>query len=159
MVNNNNLVLNEFIKAKGLRVTGQRNEILDYFFHCGKHLTPKELFIELRKLYPKMGRATVYRTLKLLKDADLAIQVDFGNGSRKIENLHNKPHHDHMICTSCGMSIEFMDPKIEKLQEKITRKNNFVFQRHHLDIYGLCAKCAGKTAKIKKGGIYELNRT
>ncbi|MFH1369087.1 MAG: Fur family transcriptional regulator [Elusimicrobiota bacterium] len=138
------LGLSEFIKQRGLRMTGQRKEILEYLFNCREHMSPEDLYIKLRAKYPKIGRATVYRTMKLLKDADLAVQVEFADGSKKFEHVHNKPHHDHMICLKCGTSIEFCSPKIEELQEEMARKEGFTAKKHRLELYGYCRKCSHK---------------
>jgi Fur family transcriptional regulator, ferric uptake regulator len=136
--------LTDFLKDYGLRTTGQRKEILEYFYGKEGHLTPDELYIELRKKYPRLGRATVYRTLNLLKEAGLAEQIDCADGSRKFEHVHRKPHHDHMICLKCGSCIEFCSPKIEELQEEMAKKEGFEAKKHRLEIFGYCRKCARK---------------
>lgn len=141
--------LADFIKGQGLRQTGQRKEILEYFFKKCGHVAPEDLYIELRQKYPKIGRATVYRTLKLLKEADLAEQVEFADGSKKFEHIHNKPHHDHMICLGCGASIEFVNPEIEELQEEMARKEGFTAKKHRLEIYGYCKRCAKRDGRRK----------
>jgi len=138
------VVSTSFIKEQGLRTTDQRKEIIKYFFRKEGHVSPDELYIELRNIYPKIGRATVYRTLKLLKEAGLTEQVEFADGSRKFERVHNKPHHDHMICLGCGASIEFCNPKIEELQEEMTKKEGFEARKHRLEIFGYCRKCGKK---------------
>lgn len=133
--------LANFIKEKGLRMTGQRQEILEHFFNKEHHISPEELYIELRNKYPRLGRATVYRTLNLLKDADMADQVGSADGSKKFEHFSRKTHHDHMICLGCGASIEFLSPRIEELQEEMAKKEGFDVKRHRLEIYGYCRAC------------------
>ncbi len=159
MIPGQEAVVGKLIKSRGLKITGPRKEILDFFFRSRKHLSPEELFIALRRLDPKIGRATVYRTLKVLKDAGLAAQVDLGDGSTRVEPAHDRPHHDHLICTACGRLIEFTESELEKLQENIARRRRFHSQRHRLEIYGLCAACfarhrkrAGRTAGTRTAG-------
>jgi Fur family ferric uptake transcriptional regulator len=94
-----------------------------------------------------LGRATVYRTLKLLTGANIASSVSFGTGANKFECTLDHSHHDHLICTQCGAVIEFYNPVIEKMQEKVAKKHGFVFEKHRLDIFGLCKKCR----KTRKG--------
>lgn len=136
--------LTGFLKEYGLRTTGQRKEILEYFYTKEGHVSPEELYIELRKKYPRLGRATVYRTLKLLRDAGLAEQVDSADGTKKFEHVHRKPHHDHMVCLKCGACIEFMSPKIEELQDEMARKEGFEVKSHRLELFGYCKKCSKK---------------
>jgi Fur family ferric uptake transcriptional regulator len=137
-------VLANFLKEHRLKMTAQRKQILEYFLARGKHLSPDELFQALRWKYPRIGRATVYRTLRLLTQADLAQAVEFGDGARRFENKLNSPHHDHLICTSCGRSIEFLNPDLERLQNKIAAGFGFHPLRHRLEVFGLCRDCAGK---------------
>lgn len=139
--------LTAFIKSKGFKMTAQRKEIVEHIVkHCA-HVCPDELFLQLRAIYPRIGRATVYRTLKLLREANIAQQVDFGDGRMRIEPTLNKPHHDHLICTGCGSSIEFLEPRIEKMQDHIAESNDFLPHHHRLEIYGLCKVCRNATRK------------
>ncbi|HCJ66016.1 MAG TPA: transcriptional repressor [Elusimicrobia bacterium] len=138
----------DYLKQQGLKFTKQREEILNFFLKEEKHLSPEEMFDILRKkrLPLKIGRATVYRTLKLLSECGLAEKVDFGDGlNRKVitlfEHKFAHPHHDHLICLSCGKSFEFSNPEIEKLQENVARGHQFKVAYHRLKIYGYCKKC------------------
>jgi len=133
----------EYLKKKGLKFTKQRKEILDFFLKEEEHLSPEEMFITLRKQLAKdkLGRATIYRTLKLLHECGLAEKVDFGDGLNRFEHKFAHRHHDHLVCLSCGKSIEFSNKNIEKLQKKIVRDKNFLVQSHRLEIYGYCKKC------------------
>lgn len=141
IMKNNVFPLHKFLRSNGLRVTAPRKAIFDYFMKQGSHLSPEELYNELRKKFGKLGRATVYRTLKLLKDAELAVQVEFADGSRKFEHTQGKPHHDHMICEKCGKTTEFIDTRIEKLQQEAAKKHGFLIRRHFLQIFGICRNC------------------
>lgn len=141
-------IFREYLKKQGLKFTKQREEILNFFLKEEKHLSPEEMFDALRKqkLAVKIGRATVYRTLKLLSECGLAEKVDFGDGlNRKVitlfEHKFAHPHHDHLICLSCGKSFEFSNAEIEKLQENVARGHQFRVAYHRLKIYGYCPKC------------------
>lgn len=136
----------DYLKKKGLKFTKPREEILNFFVKREKHLTPEEMFTALRKqtLPVRMGRATVYRTLKLLSECELAEKVDFGDGLNRFEHKFAHPHHDHLICLGCGKSFEFSNKEIEKLQKKMAKEKNFLTQSHRLEIYGYCSKCHPK---------------
>ncbi len=90
---------------------------------------------------PKIGLATVYRTLALLTESGLAAELDFGDGQKRYEHNYHHAHHDHMICTQCGKIIEFQHPLIEKLQEDVAREHGFEMTTHKLDMFGICKEC------------------
>jgi len=86
----------------------------------------------------------VYRTLKLLTSSGLAREVDFGEGLSRYEHLWGHAHHDHLICTSCGRTLEVMDTEIERLQERLAQRHGFSLTGHKMDLYGLCPRCRPK---------------
>ena len=104
-----------FLKGKGLQHTRQREEILIEFIKAKKHLTVEELYNIVKKKDSKVGQTTVFRTLKLLCEADIADEVDLGDRVIKYEVKLGHEHHDHLICTRCGDFIEAVDERIEVL--------------------------------------------
>jgi len=137
-------LLNEFIKAKKFRYTSQREEILEVFLSVEKHLTSDELHRIVKKKNPKIGYVTVYRTMKLLEEAGLCSEVDFGDGVSRFEHKYGHKHHDHLVCVKCGSCVEVMKPKIEKLQDALAKENRFIPLKHKLQIFGICSKCSGQ---------------
>ncbi len=136
-----------FLKDKDLKLTKQREEILETFLKTEKHLAAEDLYNAIKKKNPAIGQATVFRTLKLLCEADLAKEVYFGDKTTRYEHKYGHEHHDHLVCIKCGRSIEAVDPRIEKLQEALCKKIGFLPKRHKLDIFGVCKKCRTKTKK------------
>ena len=59
-------------------------------------------------------------------------------GLARYEGHSDVEHHDHMICLECGMISEFLNPRLEALQEKLAEENNFAIYRHRLELYGAC---------------------
>jgi len=137
--------LTEYLANKGLKSTSQRDKILEIFIEAGQHLSAEDLYARVKKVYPRIGFATVYRTLKLLAEAGLAQGRRFEGGFTRYEHIRPEAHHDHLICTQCGAIIEFENERIEALQRDIARKNRFVVQSHKLELYGLCVGCRKKT--------------
>lgn len=135
-------ILGSFIKETGLRYTPQREEILKIFLSVEKHLSADELHKIVEKKNPKIGYTTVYRTMKLLEEAGLCNEVDFGDGITRFEHRYGHGHHDHLICTKCGGYTEVVKPKIEELQEKLAKEKHFTPLRHKLQIFGICNKCS-----------------
>lgn len=132
-----------YLQENNLNTTQQRELIVDQFLRCRDHVSVDELLARVRKRNRKVGYATVYRTLKLLVDSGLAIQRQFGDGQARYEVEGD--HHDHLICSKCGLILEFEDQEIETLQEKIAeRLGGFKVIRHRHELYGLCPKAQGE---------------
>lgn len=134
-------IFTDFLKKKDLKLTRQRQEILKIFLKTDKHLSVEDLYHIVKKKDTSIGMATVFRTLKLLCESDIAKEVDLGDKRVRYEPKFGHEHHDHLICTKCGKFIEAMDPEIERLQEKLCKKFSFTAHRHRMEIFGLCKKC------------------
>ncbi|WP_368030890.1 Fur family transcriptional regulator [Arcobacter sp. s6] len=134
--------LKKIVKQKGLKYTEQREIVLSILLDAQDHLTAEEVYNEIKKEHPdsNIGIATVYRALSFLEEVDLITSIAFGTDGKKYES-NAKSHHDHLICTSCGKIIEFMDDEIEKRQDKIAKKNKFKITSHSMQLYGACEAC------------------
>ena len=131
-----------YVQDRRLNVTAQRDAIVEQFLRTRDHVSIDDLLGKVRKRHPKVGYATVYRTLKLLVDSGLAIERQFGDGQARYEVVGD--HHDHLICVKCGLILEFEDDEIEMLQDKIAeRLGGFTVMRHRHELYALCPKAAG----------------
>ncbi len=130
------------LKANNLKYTAQREAILKTLYDNPSHFTPENLYMLVKKNYPDLntGITTVYRTLNLLEENNIATSISFGSAGKKFE-LGNKPHHDHLICEKCGEIVEFENQEIEKLQEKIAKLHDFKLTDHLMQLYGICKKC------------------
>jgi Fur family ferric uptake transcriptional regulator len=133
-----------FIEQKNLRYTHQRDLLIEELYLNQGHLTPDEFYEIIKTKYPEIGKATVYRTLKLLEEAKIISKIDFGDGKIRYELCAGKEHHDHLICQNCGRSIEVIDPKIESLQDKLAKEHGYKLTGHRLYLYGICKNCQNK---------------
>ena len=116
----------------GLKNSIQKDYILKILYFSKEHLTADEISNKIKQNYNvSIGIATVYRAMKFFHDTKLVNQLDIGDGIVRYE-LNIAEHHDHLICTSCGIIIEFSDNLIELKQMKIAEKNNFT-QLSHID--------------------------
>lgn len=131
----------EYLKGKGLRMTRPREVILKAFLRNEGHLGLDELYSKIKRNNSGIGFATVWRTLNLLKAAQIASQVNFAGRKARYEHKFEHAHHDHLVCVKCGRLTEVVDPKIEKLQEKLAKKNKFKALSHRMEIFGECARC------------------
>ena len=133
------------LKSNNLKFTSQREAILRTLYDNPDHFTPENLYLLVKEKYPEsnVGVTTVYRTLNLLEENDIATSISFGSQGKKFE-LGNKPHHDHLICEKCGKIVEFENDEIEQLQEKIAKIYNFKLTNHLMQLYGICEACQDK---------------
>ena len=139
-----------YIAERGLKNTLQRRLIAHVFFKSGKHLSTEELYNLVRAEDSSVGQATVYRTLKLLRDAGLAKVLHFGEDTARYEPIEDDSHHDHLICGSCGKNQEVVDTEIERLQEELATRHGFTLTAHKMILYGVCADCRISAGKKKK---------
>lgn len=134
----------DYVRKNGLKSTSQRDVIVDHFLRSSGHVSIDDLLSRVRRKSPKVGYATVYRTMKLLTDAGIAAARQFGDGQTRFEVSHGDDHHDHLICNQCGLILEFENDAIEKLQEEMAHQlGGFKLVRHKLELYGICPKYAG----------------
>lgn len=133
--------LEEYIQRKGLRRTGQRSAIVEEAFSKDEHFTAEELYERIRKRNSDISRATVYRTLALLVEANLLREIDLGDSQTTFDpNFHGKPSHNHLVCIDCGRVVEFEDRHIDMLNDCVTRRLGFKPQRQTLKIEANCEK-------------------
>ncbi len=132
----------EVLEKEGLNLTRQRQEILHALMAAEKHLGVEELYDLIKKKDPTLGRATVFRTVKLLQECGLVAEVTSANGRSKFELKADRPHHDHMICVECSRIIEFQSPMMERFQDEAIRKHGFEALWHRHEIFGRCRDCS-----------------
>lgn len=133
--------LARYMSQHGLKSTRQRSLIIDTFFVLEGHHTVEELWSRVRQADARVSVATVYRTMKLLSDCGLAHARNFGDGQTRYEAAVGRHHHDHLICTRCGLIVEFENDRIEALQDAVARTHGFTVISHKMELYGLCQSC------------------
>ncbi len=133
-------IFKDYLKQHQLRWTAQRKRILEVFLNTKGHIHIDDLHKQVRSQDPTIGIATLYRTLKLIVEAGLAHMNSF-NDRKTYERSYKVGHHDHLICTLCGKTIEFEHPLIEKYQLEICERNSFSLKSHRMELFGVCAEC------------------
>ncbi|HEY4491322.1 MAG TPA: transcriptional repressor, partial [Acidobacteriota bacterium] len=112
------------------------------------HYGIDELYERLRSKGQRINPSTIYRTLKLLVQAGVAVERQFANGNTKYDV--NVAHHDHLICLSCGKIVEFDSRKLEDVQAQIVRRLGFDMSFHRHEIYGHCSSCRTRRETNRK---------
>ena len=126
-------------EARGLRMTDQRRVIAQVLQDSADHPDVEELHARASARDSGIALATVYRTVKLFEEAGILDRLEFGDGRARYEDA-DRDHHDHLINLSTGEVIEFCDPEIEALQEKIAQQLGFDLKGHKLELYGVPRK-------------------
>jgi Fur family ferric uptake transcriptional regulator len=126
-------------EAIGLRMTGQRRTIAAVLEESDDHPDVEELYARASARDSGISLATVYRTVKLFEEAGILEKLEFGDGRARYEDAE-RDHHDHLIDMTTGQVIEFCDPEIEALQEKIAQKLGYTLKGHKLELYGVPVK-------------------
>src|SRR5438132_14072228 len=142
----------EFLDQKNLRLTSQRQAIIDTVFSTEEHFTAEQLLEWSRRRDRSVSRATVYRTLPLLTESGLIREMDFGKDYKFYDpNYAEHPHHNHIICQDCEKIVEFESEKIEKLENEISHRLGFSVKAHRLQITASCEEFKRLGACRKKG--------
>ena len=140
----NQQLLSQFrdvLRRNGLKFTPQRLAVLEEIIKDRGHRDCEDIYLSLKEMGNHVSRATVYRTLDILVKNGFARKMDLGDGRARFESKVESPHHDHLICTSCGNIIEFLDQDVEDLQEKIAKRYHYKLQRHVHQLFGICKTC------------------
>ncbi|WP_347817961.1 Fur family transcriptional regulator [uncultured Planktomarina sp.] len=120
----------------GLRMTEQRRIVAQVLEDSLDHPDVEELYARALKLDPRISIATVYRSVKLFEESGILEKLEFGDGRARYEDAE-RDHHDHLIDMNSGEVIEFIDPDIEALQEKIAERLGYRLKGHRLELYGV----------------------
>jgi Fe2+ or Zn2+ uptake regulation protein len=129
----------ETLEERGYRSTEPRRTVVQAVVKQERHFTAEELRREL----PRLGRATVFRSLKLLVDNDVLCRVMLEDGDLHYQ-LSNRGHHHHLLCVECGMSEDLMGCDIQDVLARTSANHNFELSGHWLEVYGRCRDCRQK---------------
>lgn len=122
--------------ARGLRMTGQRRVVAQVLEDATDHPDVEELYARATAIDSHISLATVYRTVKLFEEEGILDKVEFGDGRARYEDAE-RAHHDHLIDAQTGEVIEFVDPEIEALQEKIAARLGYRLVGHKMELMGV----------------------
>ncbi|MDR1545093.1 MAG: transcriptional repressor [Prevotellaceae bacterium] len=141
--------LEEFLKTKKLRKTGERFQILDCIYSQSSFFTLLELYDKMNKDYFHVSLSTIYYTIELLLQCNLVIRHTFDLQNVRYEKTPLGSNHYYRICMQCGTTKAFTDLKLKK-SISLRDYHAFTPQYHSLYIYGICKKCGQKNAEVKK---------
>jgi len=145
--------LKAFLRARGLRMTGEREALVRAALGRRRHFTLEELVEEVVQNDTRASRATVYRGLPILIEAGILQPVLVSDEPRRFELAFGRRHHDHLLCRRCGRVVEFRSSAIEEQQLKVAARHGFRLTSHLHELVGDCATCrrAGRAQAAEPG--------
>ncbi|HVG38211.1 MAG TPA: transcriptional repressor [Pyrinomonadaceae bacterium] len=120
-------------------LTPQREAVLRAIRESERHLTANEIFAASREILPTISYATVYNSVRYLRDAGLVSEINFGDGASRYDRETGR--HDHALCTECGALVDFDLPATKDLMRAAARRSQFKAASVHLTLLGLCPDC------------------
>jgi Fur family transcriptional regulator, ferric uptake regulator len=140
-----------FLATKSLRMTAQRQAIIDAVFSTDQHFTAEQLLEWSRLRDKSVSRATIYRTLPLLTESGLVREMDFGKDYKFYDpNYAEHPDHSHIICADCEKIVEFESDQISRIEKEISTKLGFAVKSQRLQITATCEQLKKRGSCDKK---------
>ncbi len=134
-------VFQDFIRRRGLRMTGPRRSLFEEIFSRHEHVDADRLFSEMRRKGRRISRASVYRNLELLAACGLVRRVRLDRQRYLYEHIHVGLAHDHLVCQECGRVVEFVSGPMRALERELCRSHDFDPEAASLQIVGRCLVC------------------
>jgi Fur family ferric uptake transcriptional regulator len=133
----------EYLETKKMRLTPERERIVDEVFESHEHFDVEQLVARLtiKSTQNRVSRATVYRTIQSLEEAGMLRKVARNNDREIYEHDYGYPQHDHLVCKKCGKLEEFQSDEIQSIIKQIADKRLFLMDGHRLEVYGICIDC------------------
>ncbi len=137
------------LAARGVRMTRQRRLLVDIIQNSPRHLDAATLLEIARKQEPELDRATVYRTIALLKDRGLIDELDLMHieGEKHYYEAKTNRDHCHMACFRCGAIMEYVSSSFEKLKKEMAGQSGFQIRVVRLEVGGVCKRCQNAGGK------------
>ncbi len=136
------------LKARGVRITVQRRLLVSIIQDSPRHLDAASLLEIAKEQEPGIDRATVYRTIALLKDRGLIDELDLMHieGEKHYYEAKTNRDHCHMACFRCGAIIEYTSSSFERLKAEMAKQSGFQIRVVRLEVGGLCKRCQKTSA-------------
>jgi Fur family transcriptional regulator, peroxide stress response regulator len=129
-------------EIQNLGLTRQREVVLQVINDADDHLTANEVFASAKALLPSISFATVYNSLRYLKDAGYIAEIQFGNGASRFDRMTSR--HDHAICTGCGKLVDIEMEHPEELVKRAAKISKFRPESIEFTLRGKCPECVKK---------------
>jgi Fe2+ or Zn2+ uptake regulation protein len=138
--------LERALRAAGGRLTPQRRLIASILQKQGRHLSAEEIYLLARRQHSRLSLATVYRTLRRLKDSGLVRELRLG-GNRHHYEIRRGEGHQHMVCLGCGRVIEFTCSHFKGVYGDLADQYGFKVTGARVKLSGYCTDCQARAER------------
>ncbi|MGH2756415.1 MAG: Fur family transcriptional regulator [Actinomycetota bacterium] len=129
-------------KAAGQRSTRQRGAIVNALRKSSGFKSAQGLHLDLLRDGERVGLATVYRNLQALTESGEVDTLHTDVGETMFRLCEGSDHHHHLVCRSCGRSVEVTAQEVETWAARVARRHGFKQMTHTVEIFGLCGDCS-----------------
>lgn len=138
----------DLLREHGYRITPQRTDVVKYILNNGSHPSAEDIHRTIKKRYPMVSLATVYKTLDLLKRLYIIQELGFADKSTRYETNDNS--HINMVCISCGRISDIMGIQgLPELELQARERSNYYILSRRLELHGYCPSCKSKIRLTK----------
>jgi Fe2+ or Zn2+ uptake regulation protein len=134
------------VTVSGHRLTGARQKVAALIGEQSGHFTAADLLDEASQRHVAVGRATLFRNLDLFTELGALERLDLPNGDHAYVACEPEQHHHHVVCRTCGKSVEVEDSGLQSVVGEIARRSGYTIDTHRLELFGLCPACATNEA-------------
>ena len=136
------------LRDNGHKITPQRLAIVKILVKSEGHPSVEEIYVQIKKEFPTMSLATVYRNIVLLKSIGEVLELGFPDGSNRYDG--NKPYpHPHVICIHCKKIVDPDLDSLDEMKKEVASATDFEILNHRLDFFGICGNCMAKSLSEK----------
>ncbi len=132
------------LRRYGYKLTPQRRAVIQVIASSQDHLTPATIYKKMHQDHPSIGLVTIYRTLEILAKLELICELHAGGICRSY-TISTLQHHHHLICSNCGVVIDFTGHDLSELEQSLSKGSGFRIDGHLLEFFGLCQVCQKAT--------------
>ena len=133
------------LRETGVRITPQRQAVLQYLIEHHTHPTADEIYKALASQFSNMSVATVYNNLKVFKETGLIKELTYGDAASRFD--FDNSNHYHIICSECGKISDFHYPRLDEVENIAEHITSYAVTHHRMEIYGICPECQSKKKK------------
>ena len=138
--NNRSEIIIRKLRDRGHKITPQRLAIVKILAKSEGHPSVEDIHVQIKKRFPTMSLATVYRNIVLLKSLGEVLELGFPDGSNRYDG--NKPTpHPHVICIRCKKIVDPDLDSLDEMKKEVASETNFKILNHRLDFFGICSNC------------------
>ena len=130
------------LKNQGFKLTNARKAVLNVIFHEEQHLNSTEIIEKVGVQNPRIGRASIFRSLELFTELGIIRPTNYDAQSSRYVVMEEDGHHAHLVCNQCKRVIDLGDCRLENMLNEFAEENGFELTGHLLELYGVCRKCA-----------------